>query len=231
MTLATSALKCAKQLGRASADGTSIIALEAEIKDAIGDAIRQYNREPWHLTEVRAISLSTVAGQNWYNSVDLTAGASDQAIAGRTALDTKEILTIDYARENPGSSGLNEPLCRIGYRQFEAQLEGSTPNGPPTYYTYYAGEIGIWPTPDAVYTLYFSANVKPVVPAADSDVSVWLDEYEEMINAAACKRVAIKHLRDRERGLEFTAVEGEMREGLERENLIKTSSGKVRVRD
>lgn len=231
MTLATSALKCAIQLGRASADGSSIIDLEAEIKDEIGNAIRYYNRKPWHLTEVRGITLTTVANQTWYSSVDLTTGAGDQDLTGRTALDTKEILNIQYARENPGSSGLNEPLCKISYQQFEAQQEGSTPTGPPTYWTYYAGQIGIWPTPDAAYTLYFSATVKPVVPTADADTSVWLDEQEELIAAAACKRIALKHLRDKDRSQDFALIEAEMLQGLESENLIKTSSGRLRVRD
>lgn len=231
MTLLTSALKCAVQLGRANAAGTAINDLAAEIKDEIGNSIRFYNRQPWHLTEVRAVSLTTAAGQTWYSSMDVSAGAGDQSVTGRTATDTKDILNIQYGRENPGSSGLNEPLLRLGYKQFEALFEGSTPSGPPTYWSYYAGQVGIWPTPDDAYTLYFSATVKPLIPTQDVETSVWLDEQEELINAAACKRVAIKHLRDPERAAEFAAIEASALSALQAENLVKTSSGRLRSRE
>lgn len=231
MTLYSSALKCAVQLGRATADSTAINDLEAEIKDAIRDTIRFYNRKPWHLTEVRGLSLTTAASQTWYSSVDLTTGAGDQSVAGRTAVDVKDVLNVQYGRENPGSSGLNEPLIKLGYRQFEALFEGSTPSGPPTYWTYYAGQIGIWPTPDNAYELYFSATVKPVIPSDDADTSVWLDEYEEMIAAGACKRVCLLHLRDTERAQQFAEIEAQGVRGLEGENLLKTSSGRLRSHD
>ena len=129
MTLATSALKLAKRLGRADASGTSIVDLETEIKEEIGNAIGYYNRKPYALTEFRGIVLTTVASQEWYSTVDMTSGDGDQSNT-RSSLDTKEILKITYMRENPGSSGLNEPLYRLSYPDFERLFEGSIPSGP-----------------------------------------------------------------------------------------------------
>ena len=229
MTLATEALTCAKQLLRATADGTAIADLEDEIKESLQETIRYYNRKPYALTEVRAIELTTAASTTWYSSVDLTGAGGDQDFTGRTAVDTKDILGIKYARENPGASGLNEPLGRLSYTDFERMFEGSTPGGTPTYWTYYGGEIGIWPTPDDAYTLYFSATVKPVVPTSDDDTSVWFDEAGEMIRAGACKRVCLNYLRDTERAAMFAGTEESERQGLEMEYLLKSSSGKIKA--
>lgn len=231
MTLATSALECAKWLSRVNADGTAIVDLESEIKTEIGETIRFYNRQPFHLTEFRGVTLTTVASTTWYSSVDMTSGDGDQDNTSRSAVDTKEILNLEYMRENPGSSGLNEPLFKIPYLQFERLQEGSTPEGTPQYWTFYAGQIGIWPTPAGAYDLYFSAHMKPVVPTADSDTSVWLTECEEMILAGAAKRVCLKHLRDNERAQVFAAIENSAAMQLEKEHVLKSSSGRIKVHD
>lgn len=229
MALSDTALIVAKQLGRVDAAGTTITDLETEIKEEIGNAIKHYNRAAWHLTEVRSGTLTTVSGTTWYNSVDLTSGAGDQSVTGRTAVDTNQIVKIHYMRENPGGSGLNEPLFEIPYTRFEAMREGSVPQGQPEYWTFYAGEIGIWPTPNAALTIYWSGIVKPVVPTSDSDTSVWLTEANELIEAAAAGRVCMKYLRDVERAAAFQATEREWAAQLEREYVSKSSSGRIRA--
>ena len=231
MTLATVALSCAKQLSRTNSAGTAILDLETEIKDQIAETIRYYNRQAYHLTEFRGAELTTVLGTTWYSTVDLTNGDGDQDNTARTAVDVNQIMALNYMRENPGASGLNEPMDRISYRDFERLFEGSTPNGTPTYYTVYGGQIGIWPTPDDAYTLYFSAHIKPVVPTGDTDTSVWFDEANEMIESGALKRVCLKYLRDTERAAEFAAIEDVAKRGLESEYLKKSSSGKLRVNE
>lgn len=231
MTLATVALSCAKMLGRANATGDAITDLETEIKEQIGETIRFYNRQAYHLTEFRGAELTTVSGTTWYSTVDLTSGVGDQDESGRTTVDVNDILKLRYMRENPGASGLNEPMDYIGYDAFESLFEGSTPNGTPTYYTIYAGQIGIWPTPDAAYTLYFSAHIKPVIPTANGDTSVWFDQANELIEAGTCSRVCLKYLRDARRSSEFVAIEQSARDNLWREYAAKSSSGKLRVHD
>lgn len=231
MTLATSALELAKRLGRANAAGNAIVDLEDEIKSQIGAAIREYNRRPWHLTELRGGTLTTAQGTTWYSTVDISAAGADQSVSGRTSLDTKEILDIHYFRENPGASGLNEPLSEVPYKKFEQMFEGSTPQGQPEYFTRYAGQIGIWPTPNAAHTLYFSGIVKPVIPTGDADTSVWLDEAEDLILANAGKRVCVNYLRDTDRGAEFAAMEKSELEPFESEHVRKSSTGRIKAHD
>lgn len=228
MTLATSALSCAKKLGRVNTAGTMIADLETEIKAEIAETIRFYNRQKFALTEFRGVELTTVAGTTWYSSVDLTNGDGDQDNTGRTAVDVKDITHITYMRDNTATP---EPIKRVDYQQFESWFEGNTPNGGPNYFTVYAGQIGLWPTPDAAYTIYFSAHVKPVVPTADSDTSVWLDEAGEMIEAGALKRVCVNYLRDAERAGEFAAIEKTARDALAMEYTLKSSSGRLKVNE
>ncbi len=228
-TLATVALSCAKQLGRANAAGTSIADLETEIREEIGEAISFYNRKPNHLTEFRGFEVTTAASTTWYSTVDMTNGDGDQSKTSRTAVNTNTIIDFDYSRDTSGSQ--NEAMSRISYPAFEGLLEGSSSNGDPHYFTYYAGQIGVYPTPDGVYTLYFSGNVKPVVPTDDSDTSVWFDEAQELIEAAACKRVCLKYLRDTQRAAEFGAMEQAAHIPFHSEYVRKSSSGKVVVHD
>lgn len=227
MTLATSALECAKMLAKTNAAGDTITALETEIKAEIGEAITFYNRQSFALTEFRGANLTTASGTVWYSSVDLTTGDGDQDTTGRTAVDVKDILQISYMRNE--TSSVYDYMKRLQYPEFEALFEGSNPNSQPSAFTVYAGQIGMWPTPDAAYTMYVSMHVKPVVPTADGDTSVWLDEAEELILSAAAKRMCLKYLRDTERAGEFAALEQDARRGLEREYLLKSSSGRLKV--
>jgi hypothetical protein len=172
-------------LHRANADGTAILDLEDEIKEEIQNAIRHYNRGPLHLTEVRAGELTTVAGQTWYTTLDVGETVRDSdafnirtisgvvVVAGVTSIFADQVLKFHYMRENPGASGLNEPMSQVSYRHFESLFEGSTPQGQPEYFTHYAGQVGIWPTPSGANTLYWSGIVKSVVPSEDNAPSVW----------------------------------------------------------
>ena len=227
-TLDDVALSCAKQLSRVDSAGTTITDLETEIKEEIGNAIKYYNRRASHLTEFRGFELDTVAGTVWYSTIDMTNGDGDQDTTGRTAVNVNTILSIDYGKK---STGTDIPLDRIPYRTFEQLREGTTAQSIPTYFTIFAGQIGIWPAPDAVYTLYFSGDVKPVVPTTGSDTSIWFDEAQEMIEAAACGRICLKYLRDAKRAAEFGAMENIAYQSFHHEYVKKASSGKLRVHD
>ena len=141
-TLADVALKCAKQLGRVNVAGDQITDLAVEIKEEIGEAIKFYNRQPWALTEVRGMQISTAANTDWYSTVDLTTGAGEQDLTGRTSLPVTDILQLHYLRVQ------DDEIDRISYAKFERLADGVASLGDPTYYARYAGQIGFWPTPD-----------------------------------------------------------------------------------
>lgn len=230
-TLLDVALRCAKQIGRVDASGATITDLAAEIKEEIGNAITSLNRYKWHLTEVRDFTLTTVADTTFYSTVDLSAGTGEQAVSGRTALAVTEIVSIDYGREEVGSSGLREPLRQISYRELERLREGTNPASTPEYFARYAGQIGLWPTPGSVQTITFSGKVKPVVPTGDSESSVWFDRASELVECEALKRVCQKYLRDTQRALEFGVMAQGLRNELSSEWASQRATGRLRVND
>jgi len=229
MTLETVALSVANKLGRVNAAADTITDLSAEIYTEIGNAISFYNRKPWHLTEFAACDITTVSGTKWYSTFDMTSNADaggDQDNTGRTAVNVNSLLDIEYMRET--NSGLNDGMVETSYKGFERLQEGTSGSGTPERYCLYAGRIGIWPTPGAVYTIYFSGNIKPVIPTLTAHTSVWFDEALEMVEAGACKRVCLNYLRDAKRAQEYAVIEqGEMR-AFHSEYITKTSRGKLR---
>ena len=228
MTLQASALNCAKQLSRVNAAGTAIIDLEAEIKAEIGETVRFYNRRPYALSEVRAFSISLVSGQAWYDTVTLASATGDQQTAGRTSVPVLDVLTIDYARLDDQSTN---PwyLKKILYSEFERFFEGSTPASFPTFYTRYAGEIGVYPPPSGAQTIYLSGEIRPPVPTEDSDTNVWLTQAAELIEAGACKRMCLKYIRDPERAAQFQVIERDAVDELRKESSRRRSTGRLKV--
>lgn len=223
-TLNDVAKTVAKYLGRAATDGT-ILDLEEEIKDEIGQAVKFYNRKQSYLTEFRECEITTAAGTVWYSAFTMANGAGEQSNS-RTSVSTSDIVKIQFMRDT--ANNLNERLDRVSYREFERLRDGTAAQTDPTVYTFYAGQIGLWPTPSGTATVEFSGHIKPQVPTADTDTSVWFDEADELIALSAARRVLKNHLRDTQRALEFADEEALAWSSVESEQVRK-SSGRIRA--
>lgn len=221
-TLSDIAANVANQLSRSD--------LTTEIKTEIGSSIRRLNREVSHITEMRALELTTSAGVYWYGTVDASSGVGYGAAQSAT-MAVSNIVSVVYMRLSPGATGVNEPLTFKDYRYFEALREGSVSSGEPTFWTLYAGQIGLFPTPGEAYTIEISANVKPVVPTADAHTSVWFDEYPEIVESMAASRVYRKYLQDEERATAFDRIAISDMAALALEASKKVGSGRLRSRD
>jgi hypothetical protein len=245
-TLAEIALDCAKMLGRANADGSAILDLESEIKGEIARTVEDYNRKPWHLTEVLDLGLTTVADQTWYAQIDETGSlgaeldaqtdnatqfvrtATNQLVLAEAVafpVDASRILKIDYMRDN--TNAIYHDITHIDFSQFQRMQRGTTLGGPPIYYTRYAERIGLYPTPNGVFNITMSATVKPAVPVADTDKSVWFDKGRELVTASACGRVCLKYLRDPDRAAEFGAIAGPIENNMQAEFARKRATGRL----
>jgi hypothetical protein len=201
--------------------------LEAEIKAEIKASIREFNRRPWYLTEVRGGTFATVAGTEFYNSVDFTAGASYGDSTDFTATTSaKDVVSIRYAKIEDGS--IDIPLDPVPYRDFEALREGSQTSGYPNIITLYAGQIGVWPIPTNALTIYISATVKGAVPSSDTDGSVWFEEAQELIEASAAKRLYAKYIKDTESALVHQEIERGQIRAILAEATRKMGTGRVR---
>jgi hypothetical protein len=208
------------------ADQLSRSDLSTQIDREIQLAIVRYNRRVSWLHEVRGATLTTVAGQRFYTAVDLSAGAGVQSVATRTSVSVQDIQKIEYMRQPD-----DEPLYQIRYSEFEERYDVTGSSGDPEYFALYAGQIGLWPTPSGVDTLTLSVVVKPIVPSAATDESVWFDQAQELIENAAASAICRKFLQDGERAQAFQVYETAAWEELVREGNQKMATGRLRSCD
>lgn len=216
-TLAEIAATVADMLARAD--------LDTQIKGEISRAIRRLRTETTHLNEVRGLEFITVAGAPWYSTLT-TGNSTSEATLGAT-VDVSEVLNIQYMRETPGSSQLNEGMLPISYLEFERLFEGSSSSGDPEYYTLHAGQIGLWPTPSAAQTIYLTATVRPLVPVMDGDMSVYFEEAGELVEMMTAERVARKFIRDYEQAAGYERAVTPLLMALKAEASMKRASGRI----
>lgn len=200
--------------------------LSTQIGREIQLAIARYNRRVTWLHEVRDCTLTTVASQAWYSTVDVSTGAGPQDVTGRTAVDVPDIQAITYMRD----AGDIELRC-LDYRDFERLFLSTNSGGTPTYYSIYAGRIGLWPVPSDVQSITLSAQVKPVIPTLADDESVWFDQAQELIENATCAAICRKFIQDGDRAQAYAVYEQAAFEDLVREGAMKMATGKLRVHD
>jgi hypothetical protein len=204
--------------------------LNSQITVEIQNAIRHYSRRTSWLTERRGGIVTTVAGQTWYSTIDLTQGAGfGSATSGTTPTTTenfKNVIKVIYAKLEQGA--IDWPLTQVTYDEFERLVEGNAVSGTPDYYTTFAGQIGFWPTPGFVYTAYISAFWRPIIPTLETDESVWFDENLELIENSAARRAAFKWLHDPELGGLYALAEKEQEDLLLAEGASRNTTGRTK---
>ena len=208
------------------ADQLSRSDLSTQIDREIQLAIARYNRRVTWLHEVRAVTLTSVAAQAWYSTVDVSTGAGPQDVAGRTAVDVSDIQSVRYMR-----TADYDDLKQVRYSDFERFFDTTGSAGRTSYFTLYAGQIGLWPVPDGVETFTMSVVCKPVVPSSATDTSVWFDQAQELIENAAASAICRKFLSDGERAQAFKVFEDAAWDELLAESNQKAATGRIRSCD
>ena len=200
--------------------------LSAQIDREIQLAIARYNRRVTWLHEVRAVTLTSVAAQAWYSSVNVSTGAGPQAVVGRTAVDVSDIQSVRYMR-----TADYDDLKQVHYSDFERFFDTTGSAGRTSYFTLYAGQIGIWPVPSGAEVFTLSVVCKPVIPASATDTSVWFDQAQELIENAAASAICRKFLSDGERAQAFKVFEDAAWDELLAESNKKAATGRIRSCD
>lgn len=213
---------------RRPSDTNTIGQAKAEIRNAVD----HYSRRATWVVEHRGGTIAATSGNQWYSTIDLTAGtdieAGSPAATLRTSTDSlKKLLNITYAKIEQGT--VDWPLEILPVRDFEHLSETSGISGTPRWITHHVGQVGLWPVPGAAYTVYISGYFKPTAPVNDADESVWFDEYRELIENAAARRVASKWLQDTEMAGVFAQEEGLQAGLLIAEGAAKRATGKLRA--
>lgn len=198
--------------------------LDTQIQREIVNAHRFYANKMTFITERRGGTLTTVADQTWYGTIDFSASDGEGTLGA--SVDVQNVVRVEYIKIQR-AAGVDEPIWRVSYRKFEEFVAGSPSTSVPTYWTFAGGKIGLWPTPDAAYTVYVSAFVKPVEPSVTTDESPLFDYAQELIEASAAQRVCAKYLLDTERAAVYAGIEARLWRDVQSETTKKVSTSRI----
>ena len=155
--------------------------LTSQIAYAITDAIGAYQDERFFFNESRAVTITTVANQEFYTS-------SDSATFGT-------IQKIDYVKLYNGNQPFD--LEAMLPSEIESSSTNGTSTGTPWGYCYYSESIRFYPVPDAVYTVRMGASILRAAPATDGEASnPWMTHAERLIRSRAKLELALHVLKD-----------------------------------
>lgn len=143
--------------------------LTSQIQRAIKHAIQHYEKQRFFFNESRALTFSTVDGQEFYTSADSS--------------DIPNLLMIDIAKLTVSAGDAYE-LDRVPYSELEHDSSNVTiDEGRPTAIAYFGKQIRLYPIPDAVYTVRISGVFALAELSAGSDENVWLTDAKQLIRA------------------------------------------------
>lgn len=185
----------------------------AQINYAIQDAIKYYERKPWWFNQ-KTGTFSTVDGQEYYSSADLT--------------DIPDIVQIIAATVT--DSGIKSPMRAVDYVNIDDEQDGSV-EGEPRHFAYFKEQIRLYPIPDAAYTVTLSYIYRLTALSDDADSNAWTTDAEELIRQSAKRRIALNYLQAEEIAARCSVLEREAYTEMLAENRRRWGSVKLRVPD
>lgn len=188
--------------------------LTAQIKSAILDAVAFYSRERVAGNEKRW-SLDTIAGTKFYGI--------DTPSPGTLPDDILEIDSITVT-----ANARIYQLDSWSYTDLDAIDAGTTPlSGYPRLWAWYAGQLRLYPTPNAAYTLTISGQTKLPELSADGDSNFWTNEGELLIRCRAKRELYAHVLMDDENALRMDALCKEAMRDLKKSANKLIASGRI----
>lgn len=155
--------------------------LTTEIAAAITRAIEYFQPTRFWFNETRDLTFNTVIGQARYTSAD------DADIPG--------IITLDATFITVG--GQNRELDWVYPDDYELAVDSSASTGEPYCYTRLNETIGLYPLPDAVYTIRLQCHYVVDAPTSDADAAnLWIVNAYQLIRSRAAWEIASKKVRD-----------------------------------
>jgi hypothetical protein len=166
------------------------------VKASIQDAISHYEQERFYFNESQT-SFSTVAGTEYYSSTN-----------------TDSITTmVSIVSLQAGLSGSYSVVRPVDFKTIESLQDGNV-TGFPTLYAFYLNRIRLYPIPDDVYSMAIDYVSKLDTLSADDDSNAWTTYGEDLIRAAATRRLATRKLQDDQMAGRFGMMEMEAYEKL-----------------
>lgn len=186
--------------------------LTTQIATEITKAIRHYQRTRFYFNETRDETFSTVADQEIYSSSD------DAAIPKFIEID--QIVLMDGTQPTE--------LDYIDPKTWEMLTASGTATGKPDSWTYFNMAIGLYPIPDAAYTIRPIGHIMKDEPATDTEAdNVWMTEAFDLLRARVCGQLSIRKTRDMEFYQMQRQVESDELSRLSSETTSRLSTGFV----
>ncbi len=190
--------------------------LPSQIANAIGDAVKFYERSRFWFNVTRSMTFNTVAGQAAY-------GAADMA-------QIPLIVSLDklFQVRMPGQIFA---LDRYEPDEFEWLAGSSVGGGVPTAFTYVDQQILLWPVPTAVYLLRPHMHYKFPPLVADRDTNPWCTDAEELIRTHAKLLLYTDVIEDTDGMARMQAKIQPLKDKLDYETSARTATGRIRGTD
>lgn len=181
--------------------------LTNEIKDAIKTAIRFYSSQRFVWNEYQW-SFSTEPGVKYYSTL------------------TDDVMEIDSVTVTANSRIYQ--LDPMSYTDMDAIDAGTTPlAGYPRLWSWYAQQIRLYPTPNAVYSINVSGQRNYCDPVADSYSSPWTNELEELIRCRAKADICAHFTYDDAMAQKMYGLESKAFKSLKAQSNKLISSGRI----
>lgn len=191
--------------------------LTSAIASEIGKAIRHYQRERFYFNETRDQTFTTTAGQKAY-------AATDADVIGK--IQEMDQLFLESGSERP------DDLEQISPVEWELLTGSGSTQGRPRAWCWYGQNIGLYPIPDAEYTIRPMAHVIVDAPSDDAEANnAWMTEAFDLIRARVCKQLSLKKTRDSLMFDTQKAAEDDELNRLRGETAQKIGTGFMRATD
>lgn len=196
--------------------------IETFVQRAIKSAIAHYQRRRFYFNE-KVDTFSTVVGQQWYTSSDLS--------------DIPNIVEIDSVVLTIGTTPYR--LTPRSEQWMDDVYGGTSDVGDPTDYAFYRKQLRLLPIASAVRTVTISYVYQPSALSASTDTNVWLTDAEELIRQRAKALLKVDYLEDERAIAEaaartasrlpgLNALEGAAFEALVDETARRVTTGRIR---
>lgn len=175
---------------------------------AVNDAIKEAASNRFWFNEVRGLTFSTVAGQDFY---------TDTYIANLSKIDVLWLLM----------NGQRWNMAVTNAHSIECWKEGQTNlTGEPYAYARYANGIYLWMPPREVWAAYYDGVTRFAPLVVDADDNAYLTEGERYIRALAKANILENVVRDFDQAdRQWQVAERERRTlSIETANRISTNT-------
>ena len=194
------------------------ISTYAELQTAIADWL---NRDDLTTTIPTFIDLAESTFnrglRHWRLESRSNAEIDDQYLTLPT--DWQETIRVTLLGDQPSAINL---ISRDEMQ--DMRFKGDDVGGKPMYYAHIAGELELYPTPDATYDVELLYYAKPDALSDSNTTNVVLDNWPELYLNGSLVRAA-NYLRDPERSAEFAQLYNAILQGIEAESRKSVTSG------